>query len=723
MIKLLCLSEDFTQSYILSVIRPAIKRFVLEAKYVKTVDGLLERLGTLVFYIREIALDLRLNYVEIFKLVLSCDEVKEVLNPFAIHVNGIEGKILGDPRHKSLRPHLDILIDALKTLPMSKIEEKEIHMPSIQQSEQHESVPYAFIEEPVVTLQEEEQRDEVEKRYDEYSPNLRRRTKEVPVKIVKTRNKSYILRKTVIAIFVVLILFGVSHYTYNKLFLEKELSWYGSRPLTTLSTSSTQFITDRVSREEESTTTQSTTRHSDTKITTPLTTHTPFVQHSTVISHKFDTETMYQTHTQFNTHTLNQQTNPTSTSSPTSVPRHYISKRGIVFGNTSLVINGSHLIVKYHGRWLPYLELEANKTIYLVPYPVVDDHVIAEYTFVNSTYSVSIFSLSEISQLIGNKPYETSIKIYIDSPDTSKVCYLAYNGTEFRFIECKSVIYIKLHSLFSSMSVHEAILSYINSTSMSYLRQHLLNDSGNWDPVDLSWYILSWLDENTKYDYQSYLLSMLSIGVGVRDPILFFNLRRGVCRDYALFTATALLAGGVKEAYILIFNTDQGFHATAAIEINDTFYILDQKLPVYEWADYVKYVFRITGNKMQVIRVWLDAKNFSAIEMFTIDPMEFSLKRPDTYPLDRVPEDLVADAIHYIGRTRQISITPTCRGFYSITWEILSSRLFKAYTPLFHKYFIELLANTIAKGVNQYLVRASCLWYSIENDKLILYVG
>lgn len=205
------------------------------------------------------------------------------------------------------------------------------------------------------------------------------------------------------------------------------------------------------------------------------------------------------------------------------------------------------------------------------------------------------------------------------------------------------------------------------------------------------------------------------------DPITFFTTKSGICVDYALFTVTALLAGGAKEAYVVLFDTKQGSHAAAGIKINNVLYMLDQKLPVYEWADYVEYVLYPVGNYMQVIKVWLDYLGNSAIEVFTVNPNTFRLSNPDTYPTDRAPKSLIEDALDIVRRNKQAVFPPQCSwSFYIITFD-LSWQPLKAYTPVFHKNFAELLAKVILEQLTSFTY--TCLYYHVEGDTLVLYLS
>lgn len=637
-----CLDNPAIDRVIL-MLTQVIRNFVTESRYVRSVDGFLIILGTLVSEAEELASMLGLSSEDVLKRVFGCIEVSEALRPLARYASDVERIITADPRHRSLRPYLQLIQSHLSNLSPALVELTISRPPldiieKIEEDEKHEFLQHYFKKRPVVPW------GRIQDATDIFEPGDSRRARRIPVKTLEVKRSSGVLRRLVwVLLIIAIVLFGVAYYMMN---------YYKPAEYTPAWSTWTS---------------------------------TP--------------------------------------SSPGELFEHKpVLRQEVVFTNTALSIEGDYLVVKYYGRWLPYLWAAVNRTIHLVPYPVLDnDSVIADYVLVTSNYSTAKFSLHKLYRLVNGYIYNTtSIKVEIDSPDASKRCYLSYNGTALGFTECESVSFITLPSLFNTMSIHEAVLRYVNSTTVDYLRQHLLGSNGSRGPVDLSWYILDWLDKNTEYDYTSTLTTWFSSAI--RDPITFFNTRRGVCSDYALFTVTALIAGGANNVYTLLFETERSSHVTAAVEINNVLYVLDQRLPVYEWADYVDYVFKPVGREMQVIRVWLDSDGLSAIEVFTVDPVEFTTERPDTHPSDRVPVKLVEDSIQLVGRDLQKQVTPLCKWNCYLTWRLLSWKPLKAYTPLFHNYFVKFLADFIVKNAGTHLTRATCLWYAVESDTLILYL-
>lgn len=94
-------------------------RFVSDTKLVRSVDGFLVKLNSLVFEIEDFAKTFGHNPEELFRKVLTYPEVIEVLKPLAGYALDVERIIASDPRHKSLRPYLNVLTTFLRELPPS----------------------------------------------------------------------------------------------------------------------------------------------------------------------------------------------------------------------------------------------------------------------------------------------------------------------------------------------------------------------------------------------------------------------------------------------------------------------------------------------------------------------------------------------------------------------------------------------------------------------------
>ena len=388
-------------------------------------------------------------------------------------------------------------------------------------------------------------------------------------------------------------------------------------------------------------------------------------------------------------------------------------------GETVISISSSGLVVEHQGRWLPYLWLEVGDSIiYLTSYNVDEPSVVADYVFVNSTYSKAIFSLDKVVQLI-TEHYREGLNIELNIDVESKVCYIELLDNEsFAFTSCKSALFFPSLTL-SDSSMYDVVLYDINANDVDYLREHLISKLKASSTIELVWKLLEWIDKNTEYDYWKAMIPYASTS----DPIEFFSKRSGVCVDYAVFTATALLASGFNETYILTFDTGEGGHAVAGVKINGVLYVLDQKLPVYEWSDYVEYVYEPVGEAMQILKVSLDELGNTVLEIRTVDSEHVLKSYPDTYPSDIVPKSLVQDAINILSRKLGFTYTSRCPYKYYYRWRLLDWKVLKAYTPIFHEQFTMLLVDTIEKELYNNLLTANCVWCVIEGNTLYIYIG
>ncbi|MCD6301125.1 MAG: hypothetical protein J7L82_03540 [Staphylothermus sp.] len=389
--------------------------------------------------------------------------------------------------------------------------------------------------------------------------------------------------------------------------------------------------------------------------------------------------------------------------------------------NTTITVNNDKLIVEHYDRWLPYLWISINNnTIHLPPYPLYEYNttaVPATYVYINSTYSRAEYPLNEIIKQI-KVFYKDGANIELNIDVESKLCYieLIENDT-LGFTTCDNAIYLPSISFYGD-SMYDVIVYDVNTTVIEFLQNQLINELGATSYYDLVWKLLEWIDENTEYEYIYAIYD-------VKTPIEFYYERIGICADYAVFTASALLAGGFNETYILEFNTIEEAHATAGVEINGVLYILDQRLPVYEWNDYVEYVFKPEGTVMQILKISLDEHGSSVIEIRPINPNQLMImnKYPDTYPSDTIPEQLVHDAMTILSNKLGFTYTSSCLYNQYYRWELLDWEVLKAYTPLFHRQFASLLASTIEKYLYSDLSKARCVWSTIKDNTLYIYIG
>lgn len=383
---------------------------------------------------------------------------------------------------------------------------------------------------------------------------------------------------------------------------------------------------------------------------------------------------------------------------------------------TALKLQGSYLVIEHAGRWLPYAWIDAGGREFHLTYFVAKSSIVAEHVFVNSSFSLAKYPLRPILSAIGIGGVGSLI---VKTPDAAVRCRIVYlSDSLVGFEACESVSLLVTPP--TQGGLHEAILAYVNETSLRFLKERLLGDEALRSPTGLAWHVLAWLSDNASYDYSK---ASLDRQAGIYDPITFYCKKSGICSDYALFTVAVLLAGGLRQAYAFIIDTAAGGHAMAGAEIDGRLFVLDQLLPPYEWEDYVEYVFQPIGEALQVIKVWVDLSGKSSIEAWTVDPTSFASLNADSYPLDRIPRDLIEEAIMKVCRGTNTVLKPRPDWKLQVTWQILGWSPLKAYSPTFHSHFADFLAGIMLKDVGQYFSQSRYVWYEVREDTLILYFG
>ena len=97
--------------------------------YIRSVDGFLVKLGSIVYEIEGICQDGTCDPVEVFKQVLYDDELVNVLKRFSCYKEEIRSAIERDPRHKILRKYVSIICERLGSIECVREESLETLTP------------------------------------------------------------------------------------------------------------------------------------------------------------------------------------------------------------------------------------------------------------------------------------------------------------------------------------------------------------------------------------------------------------------------------------------------------------------------------------------------------------------------------------------------------------------------------------------------------------------
>jgi len=263
----------------------------------------------------------------------------------------------------------------------------------------------------------------------------------------------------------------------------------------------------------------------------------------------------------------------------------------IYFEGLSITQNNTHLIIQdYSPEWAPFYSISFKndtEVLNLVAYEAEGNNIVAEYAYVTRNYTKEIYPLKDIFEHLSPGEYVFEIpthnreyNIIIDS-ESKKILFGNYS----------EVSYIYIPSL--GETVYDVVFENFNETVFQKVRECIFdNDSCNDDALGKVQHLAEWVDQNIEYEF-------LKVWPDIYDPLTFMEKKTGVCIDYAVFYVSGLFAVGFDSAYILILNTTEELHAAAGVKHNDSFLILEQKLPIREFQNYINNFETIMGTSLQ----------------------------------------------------------------------------------------------------------------------------
>ncbi|ABM80620.1 transglutaminase-like domain-containing protein [Hyperthermus butylicus] len=228
--------------------------------------------------------------------------------------------------------------------------------------------------------------------------------------------------------------------------------------------------------------------------------------------------------------------------------------------------------------------------------------------------------------------------------------------------------------------------------------------------AEAAWRVLEWVGRSFTYDTSK----AETVPTRIYTPLEMLSTRHGICSDYAVFTAAALLAGGVERAQVVVMPATN--HAVAAVEAEGTLLLLDQHLPPIEPGDYVEYVapklkenptVTVYNVEMQggqtgipVVTAWFDTR----------------LSTLDTYPEDRLPDEVFTDAAERAAARLGMELNPVLKTVieqglayhvkivYGLWLGTVTSKPVPVtvyYTPILRSYWEEYITSILAETVEQ----------------------
>ena len=270
------------------------------------------------------------------------------------------------------------------------------------------------------------------------------------------------------------------------------------------------------------------------------------------------------------------------------------------------------------------------------------------------------------------------------------------------------------------IEVNGSLLALPNVTEARLAALAVYGNTSVTDPAAASWRLLEFMDSMFKYNYTKQSLINAGADVGVYAPHKMLEARSGVCSDYAVFGAAALLGAGL-DAYVLSMDLPGGpGHAAAAAAVGDALYVLDQHLPPVELSDYLEYVAR--GAHGLILYRATMGNGGVVVEEYLLDPLIEAGVVADPYPADRLEPGVVEEAraivagdtgmkpveglgavMRLLGQGAYVGLTlPSLGGAVSATME--RAPLDVAYSPVYRSQWARMLAGYAEDLINKYYV-------------------
>ncbi len=186
---------------------------------------------------------------------------------------------------------------------------------------------------------------------------------------------------------------------------------------------------------------------------------------------------------------------------------------------------------------------------------------------------------------------------------------------------------------------------YLNDKRVNEIGEEILGDTSIVQEKEIVWKILEWVDNNIVYDEYRQKLIETENTMEYQAPWETFEKKSGVCIDYAILTAALLAYADITPAYLIVFkNID---HAAVAVEINGTYFVLDQHLPPIEFHDYTEYLLEGADDIDGLYEI---TKNNDVVVVKKRSSYEF-LYKEDYAPSINDYNELLSKTIKYINKT------------------------------------------------------------------------
>jgi len=285
-------------------------------------------------------------------------------------------------------------------------------------------------------------------------------------------------------------------------------------------------------------------------------------------------------------------------------------------------------------------------------------------------------------------------------------------------------IYVTLPSPVSNKFFESSVLNIVKRAVYGYELPRGVEEA--------VWKALEWASKNIVYGEavtgNSIRLCSDVICYTAQHPLSTLANMRGVCIDYAVLIATALLSVNITPVYILTF--ERPSHAAVAVAIGSTVFVLDQTPPPIELEDYFSYVVQnTTGISFTVFELGIE-RGYVVYRRALLNGLT------ESYSFDTMPSSVVTVALYKAAEKLGIAPSEEAReGLPRLEAKIIvnapklstSSKSYPVwvlYTPVFHKQWVSYTADIIVKAVESEQGKGwRYMWAELSNNNLVVYLS
>jgi len=324
----------------------------------------------------------------------------------------------------------------------------------------------------------------------------------------------------------------------------------------------------------------------------------------------------------------------TAGSSTASISSAETNMNKLVLSDLHIYVNDTYIWFWIRTRQEPLITVDAGgREFDIVTHrPGLPENVAADLVVADKNGFTIYFDLDKLFSLTG---YASTYEFIVYPVDLMVKAVIDPYSHKARFASVKHVE-ITIEKQGIQNSIYEVLLDSLDNNTFNILRKAVWNDQIPKDKAWILWSLVNYTMQHFTYDYSKANMTNFYIYY----PETMLRLKKGVCIDYAVFYAVSLLAAGFKKAYVYTVETSSGGHAFAAAEINGTYYVLDQRLPVPELSDYYQYSEIILGAKIDPKGYVYEVKITSNGPKILFHSIDLS-RIPDEYPADKIDGKLV----------------------------------------------------------------------------------